>query len=57
MLPMNDLPDFDDNPMNHPEEQPVISDQTPKFGKLLIVLVVAVLLLALITWASVAYVT
>ena len=54
---MNDLPDFDDNPMNPPEEQPVISDQTPKFGKLLLVLVVAVLLLALITWASVAFVT
>ena len=54
---MNDLPDFDDNPMKHPEEQPVISDQNPKFGKLLIVLVAAVLVLALITWASVAYVT
>jgi hypothetical protein len=35
----------------------VISDQTPKFGKLLLVLIAAVLLLALVTWASVAYVT
>ena len=54
---MNHLPDFDDNPMKHPEEQPVFSDQPPKFGKLLLVLAAAVLLLALITWASVAYVT
>ncbi len=54
---MTEHEDAQDNPMQHPEEQPVISDQTPQFGKLLLVLVAAVLLLALITWASVAYVT
>ncbi len=46
-----------DNPMQHPDEQPVVSGETPQFGKLLLVLAAAVLLLALITWASVAYVT
>ena len=49
--------DSEDNPMHHPEEQPVVSNETPQFGKLLLVLAAAVLLLALITWASVAYVT
>ncbi len=54
---MTDHEDSASNPMQHPEEQPVMSDQTPQFGKLLLVLAAAVLLLALITWASVAYVT
>lgn len=48
----------DDNPMQHPEEQPVNSSQeSPRFGRLLIVLVLTVALLGLITWASVEYVT
>ncbi len=46
-----------DNPMQHPDEQPIVSDETPQFGKLLLVLAAAVLLLEFITWASVAYVT
>jgi hypothetical protein len=54
---MTEHDDRRDNPMQHPEEQPVGSDGSPQFGKLLIVLVAAVLLLAFITWASVAYVT
>ncbi len=48
----------DDNPMQHPDEQPVnSSQQTPRFGRLLLVLVLTVALLGLITWASVEYVT
>ena len=54
---MNDPHDSQDNPMQHPDEQPVVSGESPQFGKLLLVLAAAVLLLALITWASVAYVT
>lgn len=41
------------NPMNHPDEQPVGSDDgAPKFGRLLIVLVIAVLLIVAITFLS-----
>ncbi len=48
----------DDNPMQHPDEQPVNpTNQTPKFGRLLVVLVLTVALLGFITWASVEYVT
>ncbi len=46
-----------DNPMQHPDEQPSGADHGPHFGRLLTVLVAAVMLLGLITWASVAYVT
>lgn len=42
----------EDNPMNHPEEQPTGTDGTPKFGRLLIVLVLMVILIGLITVAS-----
>jgi len=49
---------YDDNPMQHPDEQPVNpAGQKPKFGRLLVVLVLTVALLGLITWASVEYVT
>jgi hypothetical protein len=43
------------NPMHHPEEQPTGADGTPKFGRLLIVLLLVVVLIGLITWASEAY--
>jgi hypothetical protein len=43
------------NPMNHPEEQPTGTDGTPKFGRLLIVLFLVVVLIGLITWASEAW--
>lgn len=46
------LDDAGNNPMNHPEEQPVGSDGTPKFGRLLIVLIVVVVLIGIITYAS-----
>lgn len=54
---MNDRHDDSDNPMQHPDEQPHGSDQGPQFGRLLVVLGLAVLLIGLITWASVAVVT
>lgn len=55
---MNDQPTSDDdNPMQHPDEQPYGSDEGPKFGKLLVVLGIAVALIGVITWASVAVVT
>ncbi len=47
--------DSNDNPMNHPAEQPAGVDDSPKFGRLLIVLVAAVLLVVAITLASEAY--
>lgn len=55
---MTDRKDEDnDNPMRHPEEQPYGSDQGPQFGKLLVVLGIAVVLIGLITWVSVEVVT
>ncbi|PUA20261.1 hypothetical protein [Glaciimonas sp. PCH181] len=42
----------EDNPMGHPEEQPTGTDGTPKFGRLLIVLVLMVILIGFITFAS-----
>lgn len=44
--------DDPDNPMNHPDEQPAGTDDSPKFGRLLIVLAIAVALMGLVTWAS-----
>lgn len=41
-----------ENPMQHPEEQPSGSDGSPKFGRLLIVLVLVVILIGFITFAS-----
>jgi len=49
--PLKPLPDAQ-NPMNHPEEQASGSDGSPKFGRLLIVLVLAVILIGFITFAS-----
>ncbi len=43
------------NPMQHPEEQPVKGEGSPKFGRLLVVLVLAVLLIVLLTFATEAY--
>jgi hypothetical protein len=43
------------NPMNHPEEQPSGAEGQPKFGRLLIVLVLVVLIIGLVTWGSEAY--
>lgn len=43
--------------MHHPDEQPTGSDDSPKFGRLLIVLVLAVLLIVAITFISEALYT
>lgn len=48
-------PDPAGSPMNHPDEQPTGTDKTPKFGRLLLVLAGAVLLIVAITFASAAY--
>lgn len=45
------------NPMDHPDEQPSGMPDSPRFGRLLIVLVLAVLLVAIITVVSEAYYT
>lgn len=47
----------DDNPMDHPEEQPAGAEGSPKFGRLLLVLAGAVLLIVAITFASEALYT
>ncbi len=41
-----------DNPVQHPDEQPAGSDGTPKFGRLLLVLILVVVVVGLITFAS-----
>lgn len=41
-----------DNPMHHPAEQPTGSDGSPRFGRLLIVLALAVLVIVAVTFAS-----
>ena len=43
------------NPMNHPEELPVGTDGTPRFGRLLLVLAVAVMLIVAVTFLSQAW--
>lgn len=43
------------NPMDHPEEPPFGADGTPRFGRLLIVLAIAVLLILAVTFGSQAY--
>ncbi len=45
--------DANQDPMRHPDERP--GGDTPKFGRLLIVLVVVVLLMGLITFVSEAW--
>lgn len=45
----------DDNPMQHPEELPVETGGSPKFGRLLIVLVLAVVMIGVLTFAAEAY--
>ena len=45
------------DPMQHPEEQPSGSNDSPRFGRLLVVLVIAVLLIGVLTLASEAYFT
>jgi hypothetical protein len=52
---LEDPEDPRNNPMDHPEEQPAGTDDSPKFGRLLIVLVIAVILIAAITFGSEAY--
>ncbi len=49
------MTDPNNNPMNHPTEQPAGSEDAPKFGRLLAVLAAAVLLIVLLTFASVEY--
>ena len=48
---------LDDNPMQHPDEQPYGSDEGPQFGKLLAVLAISVILIGVIVWVSVEVVT
>jgi hypothetical protein len=52
---LNNPEDPLNNPVKHPEEQPSGSDESPKFGRLLIVLIFAVLLIGAITLGSEAY--
>ena len=43
------------NPMRHPEEPPSGAEGSPKFGRLLVVLALAVLLVVALTMASEAW--
>jgi hypothetical protein len=40
------------NPMNHPEEQPTGTDDAPKFGRLLVILLLVVLSIVALTFVS-----
>jgi len=46
-----------ENPMQHPEEQPSGTDGDPKFGRLLLVLAASVLIVVALTFGSLAYYT
>jgi hypothetical protein len=46
-----------DNSMLHPEEQPTDSDGTPKFGRLLLVLALSLLIVVGLTFGSMLYYT
>lgn len=51
--PLKEQPQSElENPMHHPDEQPSGSEGSPKFGRLLIVLVLVVILIGFITFAS-----
>jgi len=52
---MSDLNEKSANPMQHPEEQPSGVDGSPKFGRLLIVLILAVLVIVAVTFGSEAF--
>lgn len=41
-----------DNPMRHPDEQPTGTDDAPRFGRLLLVLAAAVLVIVGVTFLS-----
>ena len=45
----------DDNPMDHPHEQPAGSDGVPHFGRLLIILLAAVVMIGVLTCVAEAY--
>ena len=49
------MDDNQDNPMDHPEEQAAGSDDSPKFGRLLLILIAAVALIGVVTVASEAF--
>jgi hypothetical protein len=49
------MKETDDDPMRHPKEQPVGTDDSSKFGRLLLVLVLAVALIGVLTLAAEAY--
>lgn len=51
------MQESDNNPMQHPEEPPVGTDGNPKFGRLLIVLALGVLIVVGLTFGSLAYYT
>ncbi|MGH8809136.1 MAG: hypothetical protein ACREX0_14785 [Noviherbaspirillum sp.] len=46
------MDNFEENPMHHPDEQPTGTDDAPKFGRLLLLLAGAVLLIVVVTFVS-----
>jgi len=44
-----------DNPMQHPDEQQVVNVGSPRFGRLLVILLVIVLLSALLAMSAQTY--
>ena len=47
----------DENPMQHPEEPVAGADGIPHFGRLLVILVFAVVMIGVMTFVSEAYFT
>lgn len=54
-LPKDQTSGTSENPMDHPQEQAAGDDGSPRFGRLLVVLIIAVLMIIGITFGSEAY--
>ena len=52
---VNDHLESADNPMQHPDEQPSGGSDGPHFGRLLIVLILAVAIIGIVTIVSEAF--
>lgn len=46
------MTDPENNPMHHPDEQPTGTEEVPRFGRLLLVLAAAVLVIVAVTFVS-----
>tara|TARA_S200000501_G_C20826966_1_gene745382 strand:- start:1667 stop:1837 length:171 start_codon:yes stop_codon:yes gene_type:complete len=43
------------NPMKHPEEQPIVSKKELQFGKLLLVLIISIAFIGILSYFSISW--